>query len=61
MVLSELFILIIFFSCFLFFRRQGLRLITFDRQGGPFMVKGRSVSFSVCVCGFFGREGGNTP
>ena len=54
------------FSCFLFFRRQGFRLITFDRQGGPLqnfcrsrvMVKGGSVSFSVCVCGFFGREGG---
>ena len=44
----------IFFSCFLFFRRQGFRMITFDRQGGPFqnvcrsrvMVIGRSVSFS---------------
>ena len=67
MVLSELFILILFFSRFLFFRRQGFRLITFDRQGGPLqnccqsrvMVKGRSVSFSVCVCGFFlGGKGG---
>ena len=27
MVLSD------FFSCFLFFRRQGFRMITFDRQG----------------------------
>ena len=44
----------IYFSCFLFFRRQGFRMITFDRQGGPFqnicrsrvMVIGRSVSFS---------------
>ena len=46
MVLSEFF--------FLFFRRQGFRMITFDRQAGPLqnfnrshiMVIGRSVSFS---------------
>ena len=39
---------------FLFFRRQGFRMIIFDRQAGPFqhfnrsqvMVIGRSVSFS---------------
>ena len=39
---------------FLFFRRQGFRMITFDRQAGPLqnlnrshiMVIGRSVSFS---------------
>ena len=39
---------------FLFFRRQGFRMITFDCQAGPFqnvsrsrvMVIGRSVSFS---------------
>ena len=39
---------------FLFFRRQGFRMITFDRQAGPpqnfnrshVMVIGRSVSFS---------------
>ena len=44
------------FSCFLFFRRQGFRMITSDRQAGPFqnfgrsqvmvIVIGRSVSFS---------------
>ena len=47
MVLSEFFI-------FLFFRRQGFWMITFDRQAGPLqnfnrshvMVIGRSVSFS---------------
>ena len=47
MVLSE-------FLFFLFFRRQGFRMITFDRQVGPLqnfnrshvMVIGRSVSFS---------------
>ena len=50
MVLSELF----FFIFFLFFRRQGFRMITFDRQAGPLqnfnrshiMVIGRSVSLS---------------
>ena len=49
MVLSEF-----FFFFFLFFRRQGFRMITFDRQAGPLhnfnrshvMVIGRSVSFS---------------
>ena len=43
-----------FFFFFLFFRRQGFRMITFDRQAGPLqnfnrshiMVIGRSVSFS---------------
>ena len=43
-----------FFLFFLFFRRQGFRMITFDRQAGPLqnfnrshvMVIGRSVSFS---------------
>ena len=43
-----------FIFYFLFFRRQGFRMITFDRQAGPFqnfsrsqvMVIGRSVSFS---------------
>ena len=42
------------FFFFLFFRRQGFRMITFDRQAGPLqnfnrshiMVIGRSVSFS---------------
>ena len=42
------------FSFFFFFRRQGFRMITFDRQAGPLqnlnrsqvMVIGRSVSFS---------------
>ena len=42
------------FICFLFFRHQGFRMITFDRQAGPFqnfgrskvMVIGRSVSFT---------------
>ena len=51
MVLSEFFF---FFFFFLFFRRQGFRMITFDRQAGPLqnfnrshiMVIGRSVSFS---------------
>ena len=57
MGLSEFFIfffLFFFFSFFLFFRRQGFRMITFDRQAGPLqnfnrshiMVIGRSVSFS---------------
>ena len=52
MGLSEFFFFFFFF--FLFFRRQGFRMITFDRQAGPFqnfnrshiMVIGRSVSFS---------------
>ena len=43
-----------FFFFFVFFRRQGFRMITFDRQAGPLqnfnrshiMVIGRSVSFS---------------
>ena len=42
------------FIFFLFFRRQGFRMITFDRQAAPLqnfnrshvMVIGRSVSFS---------------
>ena len=46
-------ILFIYFIYF-FFRRQGFRMITFDRQAGPLqnfnrshiMVIGRSVSFS---------------
>ena len=45
---------ILFLFYFLFFRRQGFRMITFDRQAGPLqnfnrshvMVIGRSVSFS---------------
>ena len=49
------FISIYNFSCFLFFRCQGFRMITFDCQAGPFqnfsrsqvMVIGRSVSFSA--------------
>ena len=49
MVLSEY-----FFFFFFFFRRQGFRMITFDRQAGPLqnlnrshvMAIGRSVSFS---------------
>ena len=53
MVLSEFFFFFFFFF-FLFFRRQGFRMITFDRQAGPLqnfnrshiMVIGRSVSFS---------------
>ena len=48
------FFLFFFFFFFLFFRRQGFRMITFDRQAGPLqnfnrshiMVIGRSVSFS---------------
>ena len=44
-----------FFFFFLFFRRQGFRMITFDRQTGPLqnfnrshvMVIGRSASFST--------------
>ena len=44
----------IYIYIFLFFRRQGFRMITFDRLAGPFqnfgrsrvMVKGRNVSFS---------------
>ena len=44
----------LFFFFFFFFRRQGFRMITFDRQAGPLpnfnrshvMVIGRSVSFS---------------
>ena len=43
-----------FFIFFFFFRRQGFRMITFDRQAGPLqnfnrshvMAIGRSVSFS---------------
>ena len=66
MVLSELFILILFFLVFLFFRRQGFRLITFDRQGGlleflPVTGHGqrkKCIVLRVCVCGVFGREGG---
>ena len=46
--------LFFFFFFFLFFRRQGFRMITFDRQAGPLqnfnrshiMVIGRSVLFS---------------
>ena len=49
-----IFIFILFFLFFFFFRRQGFRMITFDRQAGPLqnfnrshvMVIGRSVSFS---------------
>ena len=52
MVLSEFFFIFILF--FFFFRRQGFRMITFDRQAGPLqnfnrshvMVIGRSVLFS---------------
>ena len=48
------FLFYFFFIFFLFFRRQGFRMITFDRQAGPLqnfnrshvMVIGRSVSFS---------------
>ena len=55
MGLSEFyFFFFFFFFFFLFFRRQGFRMITFDRQAGPLqnfnrshiMVIGRSVSFS---------------
>ena len=43
MVLSELlFYLFIYFSCFLFFRRQGFWMITFDRQAGPFQNFGQA-------------------
>ena len=50
MVLSEF----LFYFYFVFFRRQGFQMITFDRQAGPLqnlnrshvMVIGRSVSFS---------------
>ena len=49
-----IFFFFFFFFFFLFFRRQGFRMITFDRQAGPLqnfnrshiMVIGRSVSFS---------------
>ena len=49
-----LFIFFFFIFIFLFFRRQGFRMITFDRQAGPLqnfnrshvMVIGRSVLFS---------------
>ena len=49
----RIFIFYFLFFC-LFFRRQGFRMITFDRQAGPLqnfnrshiMVIGRSVSFS---------------
>ena len=52
---------------FLFFRRQGFRMITFDRQAGPLqnfnrshvMVIGRSVSFSDPRVGAWGAP--NTP
>ena len=48
------FLFFFFFFFFLFFRRQGFRMITFDRQAGPLqnfnrshiMVIGRSVLFS---------------
>ena len=48
------FIYFFYFFIFLFFRRQGFRMITFDRQAGPLqnfnrshiMVIGRSVLFS---------------
>ena len=50
----RIFFFFFFFFFFLFFRRQGFRMITFDRQAGPLqnfnrshvMVIGRSVSFS---------------
>ena len=38
MVLSEF----LFYFIFLFFRRQAFRMITFDRQAGPFQNVGRS-------------------
>ena len=49
-----IFYFFIFFIYFFFFRRQGFRMITFDRQAGPLqnlnrshvMAIGRSVSFS---------------
>ena len=59
----------IFLFC-LFFRRQGFRTITFDRQAGPFqnfgrsrvMVIGRSVSFSDSARPPVGAWGApNTP
>ena len=58
MVLSE-------FLIFLFFRRQGFRMVTFDRQAGPLqnfnrlhvMVIGRSISFSDPA----GRKAPQTP
>ena len=48
------FLFFIYFFFVFFFRRQGFRMITFDRQAGPLqnlnrshvMVIGRSVSFS---------------
>ena len=46
------FVRIFYFILFFFFRRQGFRMITFDRQAGPLHnfnrshVMGRSVSFS---------------
>ena len=63
MVLSEFFI----FFIFLFFRRQGFQMITFDRQAGPLqnfnrshvMVIGRSVSFSDPRVGAWGAP--STP
>ena len=51
---SHFFIFLFYFFFFFFFRRQGFRMITFDRQAGPLqnfnrshvMVIGRSVLFS---------------
>ena len=62
MVLSEFFIYFV-----LFFRREGFRMITFDRQAGPLqnfnrshiMVIGRSVLFSDPRVGAWGAP--NTP
>ena len=67
MVLSEFFIY--FFIYFLFFRRQGFRMITFDRQAGllqnlnrsQVMVIGRSVSFSDPGCGRGAPQTPQTP
>ena len=54
MGLSEFLFFLFYFYLFFFFRRQGFRMITFDRQAGPLqnfnrshvMVIGRSVLFS---------------
>ena len=57
------FVRIYFILFYFFFRRQGFRITTFDRQAGPLqnfnrshvMVIGRSVSFSTCATPGWGR------
>ena len=60
------FFIYFYFYCF-FFRRQGFRMITFDRQAGPLQnlnrsqVMGRSVSFSTPRNPRWGRGATQTP